>query len=180
MPDLKRLSKFLAVVLRHKPGQFGVELDAEGYTDLNTVWRVVKGRYGERYRRDDLLGLLSTDDQGRYELTAAGRVRARYGHSVVPVVYPPVKPPPTLYHGTVADALKSIQAHGLQAGGRQYVHLSTTPDRAHEVAGRRGRPVLLTIQAQAAHDSGVIFHQPESSHYLVRELPAAYIVFPDE
>ena len=45
MADLVRLSKFLAVLLRHEPGKFGLTLDEEGFTETDGVW----GRVNERF-----------------------------------------------------------------------------------------------------------------------------------
>ena len=179
MADLVRLSKFLALMLRHKPAEFDLEPDEEGFVPLDDVWKQVKAKYGDRYTRDDLLQLLhdQPDQEGRFELVGHA-VRSRYGHSTVAVDYPAVVPPAMLYHGTVADALPSIRKDGLQAMDRQFVHLSTHTDRAADVAARRGKVVILTIRARAAHDAGIVFHHPEPRHYLARAIPPQFIVFP--
>jgi len=176
MPDSKRLSRFLALMLRHKAADFGLALDADGFTDLDAVWGQVQRKYGSRYSRADFDALLA--DSNRYEVSGQ-RVRALYGHSRVrEIAYPPAVPPDLLYHGTVAAALDDIRTEGLTSQGRQYVHLSTGIDRANEVAGRRGKPVLLTIKAGAAHAAGIVFHHPEPQHYLVKSVPPGFIVFP--
>ena len=90
----------------------------------------------------------------------------------------PAIPPEILYHGTVDKALPAIRKQGLNGQKRQYVHLSTTTDRATDVAGRRGKPILLRIRAKVAHDAGIEFYHPEPKHFLVKTLPPEFIEFP--
>lgn len=179
MTDLKRLSKFLALMLRHQPDEFGLELDSDGFTDLEVVWKQVKKRYGERYSRADFdQMLLEPDGKQRYEVVD-GRIRAMYGHSAVEITYPSVAPPEILYHGTTPEALKAIRTEGLNGQKRQYVHLSSEVNRAQNVATRHGKPVILQIKALEAHHAGCVFHHPEPKHYLAKAIPPEYIIFPE-
>ena len=109
-----------------------------------------------------------------------GRIRAMYGHSKVAVAYPAVEPPEKLYHGTTPEAVVFIRKEGLTSQKRQFVHLSTTVERASNVATRHGEPVLLVIRALEAHEAGHVFHHPEDQHYLVHSVPPEFIDFPDE
>lgn len=181
--DHKRLSKFLAVILRHKPEQFGVELDAHGWTSLDPVWQAVREKYGDRYDIEDLEAVVAGDKTGkkRYEMVY-GRIRALYGHSDVrDIEYPAAEPPELLYHGTNARAAEAIREEGLAAMGRQYVHLTTNRENALNVARRRTpTPVMLHIRAKDAHAAGIVFHQAEDEHYLTKTVPPDYIDFPDE
>lgn len=181
MVDLVRLSKFISLMLRHKAADFGLTLDADGFTDVDAVWAQVKQKYGTRYTRADLDTLLDDTRAGKQRYERRGdRVRALYGHSAVrEITYDPVTPPEILYHGTTPQALKHIRTEGLTAQARQYVHLSTTLERAGDVATRHGKPIILKIRAQDAHAAGHIFYQPEVQHYLVKSVPPAFIDFPD-
>jgi putative RNA 2'-phosphotransferase len=88
-------------------------------------------------------------------------------------------PPPLLYHGTTGRALAGIRRHGLRPMRRQYVHLSTSVERASTVGGRRTRqPVVLVIRAEAAHAAGIVFHSPEPRHYLAAAIPPEFVDFP--
>jgi len=121
-----------------------------------------------------------TDGKKRFEVTGE-RIRALYGHSKVrPIEYPPVEPPPILYHGTHPQALKPIRSQGLQSMKRQYVHLSKTIDRAIKVGSRRTEQViLLKIRASDAYHSGISFYNPEPEHFLAKNIPVDFIEFPD-
>jgi putative RNA 2'-phosphotransferase len=183
MADLVRLSKFLSAILRHRAGEFGIVLDAEGFTDVDAVWALVEARYPDQYQYADLLHLIEMGDgeKKRFEIVGA-RIRARYGHTAVQTVtYPPEIPPEYLYHGTTPDALPSIRREGLTAQQRQYVHLSLDPDWAQTVGKRRaGKPVVLRVRALEAHAAGHIFYHPEPKHYLCEAISSAFIDFPDE
>lgn len=180
--NLKSLSKLLAVILRHHPEEFGVELDQHGFTSLDPVWQAVKRKYGDRYNYQDLEAVVAGDKNGkkRYEIKY-GRIRAMYGHSTPQITYLPIEPPELLYHGTNANALRFIREEGLKAMNRQYVHLTTNLNNAITVAKRRTpHPIILTIRAQEAHKAGYTFHQAEAEHYLVQALPREFIDEPTD
>lgn len=40
--DLTRLSKFLAVILRHSPEKFGIKLDEQGFTSLQVYGKLLR------------------------------------------------------------------------------------------------------------------------------------------
>jgi putative RNA 2'-phosphotransferase len=180
---LTPLSKFLALLLRHKAAAFGLALDGEGYTDLAAVWAQVQRRFGDTYDHDDLLRVIDGDGAGkkRYELRD-DKIRALYGHSDVgEVTYPPAVPPKHLYHGTTAAALIIIRQQGLSAQKRQYVHLTTNLERAKTVATRHDEQIIvLTVRAAEAHRRGIVFYHPEAEHYLARTVPVEFIVFTEE
>lgn len=182
MPDqLTRLSKFMSLVLRHRSREFGLTPDAEGFVPLEALAALVAQNPRLKAGRADILAVVEHGQPQRYELRA-DLIRAKYGHSkkVSRVRYVPVEPPPTLFHGTHPRAVDRIRAEGLRTMGRQYVHLSTTLERAREVGRRRaGPPVILIIRAQAAHAAGVRFYSPEPKHFLAHAIPAEFILFPD-
>jgi len=183
MADLVRLSKFLAVMLRHEAEKFGLELDEEGFTDTDAVWAQVNKRYPSQYAYSDLLQVVSGDQDGkkRYEIQGR-RIRAMFGHSSVrEIIYPPAVPPDILYHGTTSQAVDFIKREGLKSRGRQYVHLAINTKRAGKVAQRhKGKPVILSIRAADAHRAGIVFYHPEPEHYLADFIPPQYIDFPSD
>lgn len=183
MTNYKRLSKFISLVLRHRPEDFGVVLDDEGFADVRELFDAVKQHYEGHFTREDLIYVLTEPDRDgkqRFELDE-DRVRALYGHNrrAHTVNYEPAVPPEKLYHGTVKKALRDIRKQGLRPQERQYVHLSTTPERAMSVGARRGKPVLLTIHALEAFQEGIVFYHPEDEHYLARVIPVDYITIED-
>lgn len=182
MANLTQLSKFMALVLRHQPDDFDLQLDEHGFADVNVFWQVIEKRYGTKFTYDDMLTVVEGDQHGkkRYEIID-GQIRAMFGHSDVgEIIYPSATPPEFLYHGTSHEALKSITATGLTAQSRQYVHMTTNLDNAKRVASRHSKnTIILQIKAHDAHNDGIIFHQPEAEHFLVKHVPPEYINFDD-
>ena len=66
-------------------------------------------------------------------------------------------PPEVLYHGTVERFLASILVEGLKKGKRHHVHLSKDMDTARKVGARRGKPVILLVNAKKMHGAGYKF-----------------------
>ena len=104
-------------------------------------------------------------------------IRANQGHSVdVELGLRPKSPPTSLYHGTVSKFLDSIRIQGLMPGSRQYVHLSADPGTAEIVGKRRGRPVILVIEAERMAKDAMIFYQSLNGVWLTKHVPANYIL----
>ncbi|NBD36537.1 MAG: RNA 2'-phosphotransferase [Chloroflexi bacterium] len=177
MYKLRKLSKFLSLLLRHRPARFPIEMDAAGYAALDEVMHMLNGLPNFRWAtRDDVQAVVDADGQRkRFELDE-GRIRALYGHTALRPTYEPVTPPERLYHGTAPGNLDAIWREGLQPMQRQYVHLAHTPEGALGIGRRHARdPVLLHIAAAAAHAAGIAFYHPVKEIYLVEQMPPQYI-----
>ncbi len=180
---LVKLSKFLALILRHQPERFALELDAEGWASLPEVMEIVQGLPNFRWvTRADVMHVVeegSGDGKRRFEVQGE-RIRATYGHTLdQPIRYAPCTPPPLLYHGTSPDALEAIRREGLKPMERQYVHLSPDYGAAIRVGARHARrPVVIAIRAAEAHGAGIEFYQPEETVYLTRRIPPEFLEIP--
>ncbi|MFO1422090.1 MAG: RNA 2'-phosphotransferase [Candidatus Competibacteraceae bacterium] len=113
-PRLVSVSKFLSLILRHKPWEIGLVLDESGWADLDELIRLANER-GKRLTRELIGEVVAKNDKQRFTIGANGnRIRANQGHSVqVNLGLAPVKPPDLLFHGTVERFLGSIRLHGL-------------------------------------------------------------------
>ena len=175
-----RLSKLLALLLRHQPEHAGVELDEHGAVDIDELADAVSALPGWSFLRPEhIIDLVSNCPRSRFQMDEkAHTVRASYGHSLpVPVVYDPVDPPARLYHGTSPEDAERIKADGLLPMDRQYVHLSNTARIAYEVGSRHAeKPHVLVIDAEAAHRDGIVFHRATDEVWLVAQVPAQYII----
>lgn len=179
-----RLSKALAVALRHRPGEFGLQLDDHGWVPVDDLLTALRSR-GQHagVDRQALEELVASSPKSRYELHG-DRIRARYGHSVpVAVDVAPTAPPDVLWHGTSRRAWQVIAVDGLRPRGRQYVHLSQDRPQAVEVGRRHARRggglVVLRVDAGRAHRDGVEFLPAAAGVWLSGPLPAVYLS-PDE
>lgn len=177
----RRLSKFLSGLLRHFPGDFGLDLDSGGWADLDAVVDAAAGKYGWA-DREAVLAVIATDPKGCFERRNS-TVRAAYGHSVDVTLGDTEDPvPDTLYHGTAPGNLDAIRAAGLKPMARREVHLS--PDReAARAVGRRhvadGEPVVLAVDAAAMKRDGRRLTRRGPETVTADAVPPAYLSVPD-
>jgi putative RNA 2'-phosphotransferase len=182
--NLVRLSKFLALILRHQPERFGLELDREGWAPLSRVVETLEELPNFRWAdRSDIVRVVQEgtgNDKRRFEIQD-DRIRARYGHSLDRrIQYTPAQPPRMLYHGTSPEALETIRHEGLRPVGRQYVHLSADRETAIAVGARHtAQPVVVTVRAAAASDAGIAFFHPEKRVYLAEPIPPTFLDLDD-
>jgi putative RNA 2'-phosphotransferase len=174
---MRRLSKLLSLVLRHQPERCRLELDAQGFVPVGKLLAALRRERGwGDLTEEQLQEVVAASDKQRFEISG-DRIRARYGHSVPErLTYPDVEPPEILYHGTSPEALPAIRAQGLRSMRRQYVHLSTSVEQARAVGRRHsGSPVVLTVRARAAWQSGVQFYRAEERLFLAEAVAAEFI-----
>ena len=176
----KQKSKFLSLVLRHKPQAAGITLDSAGWVGVDELLAGC-ARAGVAITHDELLSLVRTSDKQRFSLSDDGtRIRANQGHSVeVELGHAPATPPEVLWHGTAEKHAASIRGQGLVKGQRHHVHLSPTPETAGAVGRRHGRLVLLEVAAGRMHRDGFTFHLTPNGVWLIDHVPPAYLTFPE-
>jgi putative RNA 2'-phosphotransferase len=174
-----RTSKFLSLILRHEPERVGLELGDAGWVGVDELLKAVNS-HGVSLTLDDLKHIVATSDKKRFAFSDDGlRIRASQGHSVeVDLQYPPQMPPELLYHGTATRFLHAIRQHGLQKMQRHDVHLSAETRVTLQVAGRHGKPMLLTIRAGDMHRAGFVFRCSANGVWLVDHVPPQFIQFP--
>jgi putative RNA 2'-phosphotransferase len=169
-------SKFLSRHLRHKPEAIGLTLQVGGWVAVADLLAACAA-HGHPLTRDELDDLVEDNDKQRFAYDEAGqRIRAQQGHSVaVDLELDPAMPPAVLYHGTAPAALPAIQATGLQKMSRHHVHLTADKTTARRVGQRRGRPVLLAIDAAAWHAAGGVFYRSGNGVWLTEAVPPQYV-----
>lgn len=176
----KRTSKFMSLVLRHRPEAAGVTLDAGGYVAVDALLAAL-GRNGHALSREGLDELVASNDKKRFAFDETGTlIRAVQGHSRdVDLGYDPAEPPVVLFHGTVAKFLASIRDEGLKPRGRQFVHLSGDHETAVTVGRRRGDPVVLEIAAASMAAEGCLFYLATNGVWLTEAVPPGFVSFPE-
>jgi putative RNA 2'-phosphotransferase len=112
--DQVRTSRFLSLILRHKPEEAGLAPDKSGWCSVENLLRGCAS-HGHRISRQQLDTIVSENDKKRFQLSDDGeRIRATQGHSIeIDLGYKPQVPPETLYHGTATRFLDSIKKMGL-------------------------------------------------------------------
>lgn len=172
-----KVSKYLAKHLRHQPERIGITLDANGWVAVDELLRATAAN-GFPITRDELDHVVAANDKRRFMIDGA-RIRANQGHTVeVDLGLPVADPPAHLYHGTVARSLDAIRAEGLRPMARHHVHLSPDRETATRVGARRGRPVVLSVEAGAMHRAGHVFHLSANGVWLTDGVPPQFLRFP--
>lgn len=178
-PHIVKLSKFLSLILRHKPQTIGLNLDGNGWAKVDDLIELVNEQ-GIPLTGPLLTEIVHNNDKDRFTFNAdRTKIRAYQGHSIeVDLELISETPPAILYHGTATRFLASIRARGLVSGSRQHVHLSPDEITAIKVGQRHGRPVVLTIRAEEMSRSGYQFFCAENGVWLTETVPPQYIHFP--
>ncbi|MDO5658471.1 MAG: RNA 2'-phosphotransferase [Paracoccus sp. (in: a-proteobacteria)] len=171
--SLTEVGKFLSLVLRHKPEAIGLQLDPEGWADIDTLM----ARADIPLTRELISEVVATSEKKRFAISPDGRsIRANQGHSIaVDLGLVAVEPPEQLFHGTASRFLDSIRAQGLLPQNRQYVHLSADLETAVVVGQRHGKPVVLSLPALEMHRQGHVFSRAENGVWLTGPVPPDWL-----
>lgn len=173
-------SKFLSLVLRHRPETIGLVLDAEGWADLACLLTLSKAR-GIGLTKEAVMEIVAASDKQRFALSPDKlRIRAQHGHSVaVDLCLEPMTPPDFLFHGTATRFLSPIRQQGLVRVTRRYVHLSASPAAAESVGRRHREPVVLRVRARELHAAGQSFFPSSNGVWLTDDVPPNFLAFPE-
>ena len=173
----KRLSKFLSLILRHKPETIGITLDEHGWASVDELIRGIKNT-GMEIDIPRLERIVRENDKKRFSFNNDGsRIRANQGHSIaVDVELEEQAPPEILYHGTVERHASSIEEKGRLRGNRLYVHLSSDVETARKVASRRkGSSIIYEVSAGRMYRDGHVFYRSVNGVWLTEVVPREYL-----
>ncbi len=175
-----RSSKFMSLVLRHRPDKIGLILDANGWAKVSDL--VACSKNGSVHLTTELIhDVVALNDKQRFVLSPDGKlIRAAQGHSIsIDLDLIAQEPPQILYHGTASRFISSIREQGLIKGNRHHVHLSLDSDTALNVGIRHGKPVILTILTQEMSHDGIQFFCSDNGVWLTDWVEPKYIQFPE-
>ncbi|WP_434592271.1 RNA 2'-phosphotransferase [Streptomyces sp. A5-4] len=172
-----KVSKYLSKHLRHQPDRIGISPDANGWVEIDALI-LAAAEHGFRFTREELDLVVASNDKQRFAIKGP-LIRASQGHTIeVDLGLPEAEPPAYLYHGTVAASLEAIRAEGLRAMARHDVHLSPDRETATRVGARRGRPVVISVDAGSMHRAGHAFRVSANGVWLTEAVPPEYLRFP--
>lgn len=175
MMNLKRVSKFLSLILRHQPEVIGITLDQHGWAEVDDLLKGIRNQYP--IDLTILEEIIASDQKGRYSFNDDHtKIRANQGHSLhVDVELKAAIPPKFLYHGTAQKSVAAITKKGLVGNGRLYVHLSTSIAAAIQVAKRHGKPCVYQIDCAKMVEAGYQFYLSKNKIWLIEFVPVAYL-----
>ena len=170
----EQLGRLVAGGLRHFPHDLGLEMDSRGWVDLSKLGEVVQNRH-RWASKEQVIALVQSDPKQRYEISNQ-RIRARYGHSIDIELDHPESHHSWLYYGASEEEADRILEIGLKSASQRYVHLSTTPKKAWEVASyRTGNPRVIQVDAAPARDAGVKMMTVNDDIVISEKIPARFL-----
>ena len=175
MANDRDTSKYISLILRHKPETIGITLDEHGWANVEELIAGVSKTHPL-----DMAGLeriVAEDEKQRYSFNEYKTlIRANQGHSIlVDVELVKVEPPEILYHGTGEKFVASIDEQGLIPKSRLYVHLSGDEDTARKVGQRHGKPVIYTVKSGEMYRAGIVFYRSVNGVWLTKAVPVKYL-----
>lgn len=174
-PDLDKISRFISLILRHKPEAAGIDLDEHGWADVDELIDGINK--AQAFDKEMLEEIVVTDEKGRYSFNEDKTlIRANQGHSIpVDVELEEMVPPDVLYHGSARKYVAGIKKLGLIPKSRLYVHLSADRKTAKKVGMRHGVPVVWAIDTQKMYANGHKFYKSKNGVWLTRAVPVEYL-----
>lgn len=172
----KKTSKFLSYILRHHPELINLNLDENGWANVDEL--IIKSTNDSQgFTFEELDEIVETNDKKRFIFNEdKTRIRANQGHSIdINLALIPQQPPEFLYHGTAQSNIDSILEKGIEKRNRQHVHLSQDIETATKVGMRHGKPIILTINTEKMFDDGIEFYLSENNVWLTDFVDIKYI-----
>lgn len=173
--SLKETSKYISLILRHKPDVIGITLDEHGWANVDELIAGVSKTHP--LNMATLEQIVAEDEKQRYSFNEDKTlIRANQGHSIpVDVELEEKEPPEILFHGTGEKYVDSINKEGLIPKSRLYVHLSANEDTALKVGQRHGKPVIFKVKSGEMHRDGFKFYCSVNGVWLTKSVPVKYL-----
>ena len=173
--NITEISKYLSLILRHKPDVIGISLDEHGWANVDELLSGIAATYP--INMELLKEIVRSDNKQRYSFNDDKTlIRANQGHSIpVDVGLDKKEPPEYLWHGTGQKYVESIDAQGLIPKSRLYVHLSAEYNTALNVGKRHGTPVVYKVDSKKMAADGYEFFQSVNGVWLSKRVPIKYL-----
>ncbi|HJC92461.1 MAG TPA: RNA 2'-phosphotransferase [Candidatus Mediterraneibacter excrementigallinarum] len=172
----EKISKYMSMILRHRPEVIGIRLDEHGWADVDELIEGIAKK--KKFNREILEEIVRTDEKQRYSFNDdKTKIRANQGHSItVDLELEPAEPPEILWHGTAEKYVASIEKTGLRPGTRMYVHLSLDMQTAVKVGSRHGKPVIYQVKSGEMYRKGFRFYRSVNGVWLTIMVPVEYLI----
>ncbi len=171
----KNLSKFISLILRHKPDEIGIVLDEHGWANVSEFLEGISKT--QPIDMTLLEKIVTEDEKQRYSFNGDKTlIRANQGHSIpVDVELEEMIPPEFLFHGTGEKFVESIDVEGLIPKSRLYVHVSSDIETAKKVGLRHGSPIIYEVLSGEMHKDGIPFYRSINGVWLTKAVPPKYL-----
>lgn len=175
--NLTEISKYISLILRHKPEVIGIKMFYDGYVDSFELVVGISKKYPD-FDFTDLEMIVYSDEKQRYSFNEdKTKIRANQGHSVnVDVGLEKCNPPTFLYHGTSQKYVESIDKFGLIPKERLYVHLSSDIQTAINVGKRHGKDIVVyRVNSLSMWQRGYEFYISKNGVFLTEGVPPMFL-----
>jgi putative RNA 2'-phosphotransferase len=174
----QKLSKFMSLILRHTPEKFGLKLEIDGSCTIDELVNTINAQSNwTGITNDNIHQVAKNCPKQRYKIEG-DRIKANYGHSLeVPRVEK--IPPDVLYHGTNTKVIDLIMKDGIKRQQRD-IHMSEGTEFATLSGQRRGKLVIVKIDAKTASNDGVKFYYAAHDVWLADFIPQQYLTREEE
>ena len=110
--SITETSRYIALILRHKPETIDIKLDSHGWASVDDLIRGVSKTHP--FTMEMLEMIVEIDDKQRFAFNEDKTlIRANQGHSIsVDVELKEMIPPKVLYHGTAENMLSRLNTVG--------------------------------------------------------------------
>ena len=173
--SLNKTSRFISMILRHKPEVIGITLDEHGWAKVDELIEGVNKVHP--LDMETLEEIVRTNEKQRFSFNEdKTKIRANQGHTIpVDVELEEKIPPEILYHGTGDKYVESVDATGLEPRQRLYVHLSADREMAAKVGQRHGSPVVYCVKSGQMAKDGYKFYLSVNGVWLTKAVPVKYL-----
>lgn len=172
------LCRLLVYILGHKPDEFGLVPDREGFVSYKELLWAIHEEQGWGYvSQGHINEVLLGKDRSLFQAEDK-RIRVMERHWHLDLDSPSLSLPKILFIGIRGRAHPVVIEKGLRPIEGVYHVLSPDRDMALRIGRRRDqRPVLLEVMTDAAQKEGVLFY-PFGDLFLTPEIPAGFISGP--
>ncbi len=173
-----KISKMLSLILRHAPETIWLQLDENGWIDVEELIKNINKTQKDINLDFSLLKeVVETNKKNRFSFSDDyKKIRANQWHSLsVDLWFESKIPPKILYHGTSDKKIESILQNWIQSNRRQYVHLTDDYEVARNVWMRHWKPIVLIIDTQTMIKDKIDFYLSENNVWLTKFVGKQYI-----
>jgi putative RNA 2'-phosphotransferase len=166
----KQLAKLISYMLGHKPAEFGLVPDRNGFVKIKEFLKAVCEEDGLGYiRRSHIHEILITVSDPPIEIKD-NFIRAT-DRDKLPGFSPAQTLPKLLYTCVRKKAYPFVLDKGIFPMGFDHVVLSSMPEMAKRMGKRKDRmPVLLTIRTRKSLEKGIRFYQAGDTLFLAESI----------
>lgn len=168
----KQLAKLISYILGHKPDEFGLVLDQDGFVKVKELLKAITEEKDWKYvRRSHIDEIFITMPNPPLEVKD-NFIRAKK-RDALPKPTPAQNLPKLLYTWVRRKAYPVVLDKGIYPTSYSHVILSSNREIAERIGKRIDQlPVLLTIRVKKSVDDGVVFYRAGDSIYLAEFIPA--------